>query len=194
MLLLGTGTRGRSVTDLADELLVTFGGLRGLIDTHPVEISRVAGIGKAKAGVLVSALALGKRVAKMEARSKKIISNPIEAASIFMAEMRFLTKEHFRSLVLDTKNQVLADELVSIGTLNSSLVHPREVFRPAILRSGAAVILGHNHPSGVPTPSAEDISLTKRLAESGKLLGIQVLDHLVVGDNTFVSLREKGIL
>ncbi len=192
--ILGTGCRGRGVTELAGHLLTAFGGLRGLATTDPWELSKVTGMGKAKAAQVTAALALGQRANQLDARQKRVVQSPADAAAVFCSDLRFLAKEHFRCLVLDVKNQILTNELVSIGTLNASLVHPREVFRPAISRAGAGVILAHNHPSGDPTPSREDLGLTKRLAECGNLLGIEVLDHIIIGDNTFISLREKGIL
>ncbi|MBO8126191.1 MAG: DNA repair protein RadC [Firmicutes bacterium] len=191
---IGTGNRGASALDLANRLLAHFGDLAGLARVEASEVAMLAGIGPAKAAQVVAALALGKRISKLQARPKQIIASPREAFSYLWSDLRFQTREIFRCLVMDTKNQILANELVSIGTLNSSLVHPREVFKPAIARSAAGVILAHNHPSGDPAPSEEDIALTKRLAECGKLLGIKVLDHIIVGDNTFVSLREKGII
>ena len=111
-----------------------------------------------------------------------------------MNEMRYLDREHFRVLILNTKNHILKNCLVSIGSLNSSLVHPREVFKQAIKSSGAAVILIHNHPSGDPYPSNEDIEITKRLHEAGKIVGIEVLDHIIIGDGSFVSLKERSVL
>lgn len=120
------------------------------------------------------------------------ISSPADAAGLVIEEMRHYLREHFRVLLLDTKNKVLGMEEISIGSLNTSLVHPREVFRPAIRKACASVILIHNHPSGDPTPSSEDIAVTRRLYEAGRLLGIEVLDHVVIGDGRFVSFREKG--
>ncbi|OPX92134.1 MAG: hypothetical protein A4E52_00136 [Pelotomaculum sp. PtaB.Bin013] len=111
-----------------------------------------------------------------------------------MAEMRFLDREHFRVMLLNTKNQVLRIETVSIGTLSSSQVHPRELFKFAVKNSAAAIILVHNHPSGEPTPSREDIDITGRLADAGKIMGIEVLDHIIIGDGKFVSFKEKGLL
>lgn len=192
--ILGTGVRGCSALELAHQLLSVFGGLHGLASSSPSELATIGGIGQVKAARVSAALTLGQRLTQLEARQKKTIGTPREAVSYLWADLRFLPKETFRCLVVDTKNQVIANELISVGTLNSSLVHPREVFRPVISRSGAGVILAHNHPSGDPTPSREDIELTKRLVDCGKLLGIQVLDHIIVGDNTFVSLREKGIV
>ncbi|MCL6614990.1 MAG: DNA repair protein RadC, partial [Firmicutes bacterium] len=114
-------------------------------------------------------------------------------SGLVMEEMRFLDREQFRIILLDAKNHVLGIRVVSVGSLSSSIVHPREIFKEAIARSSAAIILVHNHPSGDPTPSHEDIEVTRRLVEAGRLLGIEVLDHVVVGDNRYVSFKEKGI-
>jgi DNA repair protein RadC len=111
-----------------------------------------------------------------------------------MEEMRFLEKEHFKVILLNIKNHVISVEDISIGSLNSSIVHPREVFKPAIKRSSASIILAHNHPSGDPTPSREDIDITRRLCEAGKILGIEVIDHVIIGNGSFVSLKEKGVI
>jgi DNA repair protein RadC len=111
-----------------------------------------------------------------------------------MEEMCYLDREHFRVILLNTKNRVLGVETVSIGSLNSSLVHPREVFKSAVQRSAAGVILVHNHPSGDPTPSSEDIEITRRLSDAGRVIGIEVLDHIIIGDHLFVSFKEKGLI
>ncbi|MGE5508469.1 MAG: RadC family protein [Chitinophagales bacterium] len=193
-LLIRTGTPRRSALALAEQVLSQTGGLRRLAATSPHELCRIPGVGPAKASQVLAGLELGRRLMAMAPEERRALRSPGEAAGLVMPEMRFLAQEHFRVLLLDAKNRVIANELVSIGTLNTSLVHPRELFRRAIQASSAAVILVHNHPSGDPTPSAEDLSLTKRLVEAGRLLGIEVLDHLVIGDNRYVSLKERGLL
>lgn len=193
-LLWRTGCGRRSALALADQLLAATGGLRRLAAASPEELRRVPGIGPAKAAQVLAALELGRRLLALGPEERRPVRSPADAATLMMPEMRFLAKEHFRVLLLDAKNRIVASELVSIGTLNSSLVHPRELFRRAIQTSAAAVILVHNHPSGDPAPSAEDLSLTRRLVEAGKLLGIEVLDHLIIGDNRYVSLKERGLL
>lgn len=193
-IVLRNGTHDETALGLADRVLVSTGGLRELMTAEPSELSRVKGIGRAKAAEIAAAIELGRRGANLAPQRRLSVTCPRDVAELLMPEMRFLAKEHFRVLLLNTKNQIVANELVSIGTLNSSLVHPRELFRTAIQRSCAAVILAHNHPSGDPTPSTEDIGLTTRVLQAGKVLGIEVLDHLVIGDNTFVSLKEKGVL
>ncbi len=169
-----TGAGRRSALALADHLLVQVGGLRRLASTPPEDLCRIPGIGPAKAAQILAGLELGRRLLALGPEERHPLRSPADAAGLVMPEMRFLPQEHFRVLLLDAKNRVLASELVSIGTLNTSLVHPRELFRRAIQASAAAVILVHNHPSGDPTPSAEDLALTRRLVESGKLLGIEV--------------------
>lgn len=123
-----------------------------------------------------------------------MIKTPEDAAGLVMEEMRHLDREHFRALLLNAKNQVIGQEIISIGTLNSSAVHPRELFKNAIKRSAAAIILIHNHPSGDPSPSREDLEVTRRLIEVGHIIGIEILDHLIIGDNRFSSLKAKGFM
>ncbi|MGE5554481.1 MAG: RadC family protein [Betaproteobacteria bacterium] len=189
-----TGAGGRTALALADHLLAQVGGLRKLAAIPPAELCRIPGIGPAKAAQLLAGIELGRRLLALGPEERQPLRSPSDVAALVMPELRFLSQEHFRVVLLDAKNQVLALELVSIGTLNSSLVHPRELFRRAIQACAAGVILVHNHPSGDPTPSAEDLALTRRLVEAGKLLGIEVLDHLIVGDNRYVSLKERALL
>ncbi|MDQ7794010.1 MAG: DNA repair protein RadC [bacterium] len=190
-ILLETGSARRSALDLARGLLAEAGGLRCLAEQGYHELQRLPGIGPAKAAKLKAALELGRRLAGSSA-SRARISCPSDAGQLLMEEMRYLDREHFRVILLNTKNHVIGVEQVSVGSLASSVVHPREVFKGALARSAAAVILVHNHPSGDPAPSREDLDVTGRLVEAGRLLGVEVLDHIVIGDNAFVSLREKG--
>jgi DNA repair protein RadC len=143
--------------------------------------------------MLLASIELAKRLS-IPASNVINIRSPQDVANLLMNEMRYLDREVFRILLLNTKNVVLKNYLVSVGSVNSSLVHPREVFKPAIKNSASAVILCHNHPSGEPTPSSEDIKITAKLVESGKLLGIEVLDHVILGNGVFVSLKDKGML
>lgn len=193
-LLLGTGTKDESVLQLSNRLLSHFEGLRLLKAASLEEITAIKGIGKAKAIQLMAALELGGRVANLTNNERYVIRSPEDGANYVMNEMRFLSQEHFVCLYLNTKNQVLHKQTIFIGSLNASIVHPREVFKEAFRRSAASIICLHNHPSGDPTPSREDIEVTKRLAECGKIIGIDVLDHLIIGENKFVSLKEKGYL
>ncbi|MDF2038789.1 DNA repair protein RadC [Cytobacillus oceanisediminis] len=193
-ILLRTGTKDESVLQLANRLLTHFEGLRLLKDASLDEITAIKGIGSAKAIQLLSAVEIGRRISNLTYDDRYIIRSPEDGANYVMHEMRFLSQEHFVCLYLNTKNQVLHKQTIFIGSLNASIVHPREVFKEAFRRSAASIICIHNHPSGDPTPSREDIEVTKRLAESGKIIGIDVLDHLIIGENKFVSLKEKGYL
>ncbi|MDP4162432.1 MAG: DNA repair protein RadC [Bacillota bacterium] len=193
-LLLRTGTKDESVLQLSNRLLSQFEGLRLLKAATLEEITAIKGIGAAKAIQLLAAVELGRRVANLSYNDRYVIRSPEDGANFVMNDMRFLSQEHFVCLYLNTKNQVLHKQTIFIGSLNASIVHPREVFKEALKRSAASIICIHNHPSGDPAPSREDIEVTKRLAECGKIIGIDVLDHLIIGENKFVSLKEKGYL
>lgn len=193
-ILLQSGTKEESVLRLANRLLNQFEGLRMLKDATLEEITSIKGIGRAKAVQIMAALELGRRIHSLSLDKRYVIRSPEDGANYVMQEMRFLTQEHFVCLFLNTKNQVLHKQTIFIGSLNASIVHPREVFKEALRRSSASIICFHNHPSGDPTPSREDIEVTKRLAECGKIIGIEVLDHLIIGDQKYISLKEKGYL
>lgn len=191
-ILLRTGTKDESVIQLSNRLLRHFDGLRLLKDASVEEITQIKGIGQAKAIQIMASLELGRRVGRLQFEDRYVIRSPEDAANYMMEEMRFLTQEHFVCLYLNTKNQVMHRQTVFIGSLNASIVHPREVFREAFRRSAASIIALHNHPSGDPGPSREDIDVTKRLVECGKIIGIELLDHIIIGEHKFVSLKEKG--
>ncbi|PMC37165.1 hypothetical protein CJ195_14035 [Bacillus sp. UMB0899] len=193
-ILLRTGTKKESVLELSQKLLKHFEGLRMLKDASVNEITTISGIGTAKAVQILSALELGRRMNRLTYDDRFVIRSPQDGANYVMEEMRFLSQEHFVCLYLNTKNQVLHKQTVFIGSLNASIVHPREVYKEALKRSAASLICIHNHPSGDPTPSREDIEVTKRLTECGKMLGIELLDHLIIGEQKFVSLKEKGYI
>ncbi|MHB1405718.1 MAG: RadC family protein [Desulfitobacteriaceae bacterium] len=193
-ILLRTGVKGENVLDLAERLLTDSGGLSGLARLTVHELAQLHGLGKAKASGLKAALELGKRLVSSDPASRPVINSPQDVAHLVMEEMRHFDREHFRVVTLNTKNHVLGISPISVGSLNSSLVHPRECFKEAIRRNSNAIILLHNHPSGDPTPSREDIEVTKRLADGGKILGIEVLDHVIIGDNRYISLKERGIV
>lgn len=193
-ILLRTGTRNESAVHLAQRILNDCGGLRRFAERSWEELTHIRGIGPAKALQLQASIELGRRVARSRLPEMPRISRPQDAADLLMEELRHYREEHFVCLFLNTKNQVIGRQTLSIGSLNASIVHPREVFRAAIRRSSASILCAHNHPSGDPTPSPEDIKLTKRLAEAGQLLGIELLDHLVIGDNRYISLKESGCL
>jgi len=191
-ILIQTGSKNESVISLANKLLIHFDGLRLLKDASLDELKSIKGIGTAKAIQLLAAIELGRRVSNLEYRDRYSIRSPEDAAKYMMNEMRFLSQEHFVCLYLNTKNQVMHKQVIFIGSLNASIVHPREVFKEAFRRSAASIICLHNHPSGDPSPSREDIEVTKRLVECGKIIGIELLDHIIIGENKFVSLKEKG--
>ncbi|WP_027092679.1 RadC family protein [Cohnella thermotolerans] len=193
-ILLRTGTRNESAVRLAERILNECGGLRRFAERSWDELTHIRGIGPVKALQLQASIELGRRVARSRLPETVRITRPQDAADLLMEEMRHLREEHFVCLFLNTKNQVIGRQTLSIGSLNASVVHPREVYRAAIRRSSASILCAHNHPSGDPTPSSEDIQLTRRLAEAGKLIGIELLDHLVIGDNRFISLKETGCL
>lgn len=193
-IVLQTGRDGVSVTHLADEVLAKAGQLRGLLDFGMEELMSVKGIGQAKAAQLLAAIELGRRICGSPTKEKQTIRSPEDVSDLLMDRMRYLDREHFIVLFLDTKNNVLAQETVSMGSLNASIVHPREVFRSAVKKSVASIIAVHNHPSGDPKPSQEDIEVTERLKAAGQLLGIPLLDHVIIGDRCYVSLKQKGYL
>lgn len=193
-IILRVGNQGVSAVQLGQQLVCHFGGLRGIAEASVQELSQVDGIGPAKACQIQSAFELGKRLASLPNTPRAIISSPGDAANLVMETLRYYREEHFHILLLDTRNQVICARDISIGTLNASLVHPREVFKMAMRHSAHAIIVAHNHPSGDPSPSQEDLSLTARLKEAGILLGIGVLDHLIIGNGVYVSLKERGLL
>ncbi|WP_238652089.1 RadC family protein [Paenibacillus piscarius] len=193
-ILLRTGAQSESAIHIAQRLLNIAGGLRGLADLSIEELTTIKGIGPAKAVQLKAGIELGRRMANSRLTEAVVIRSPQDAAEILTEQLRYLQKEHFICLFLNTKNHVIAQETLSMGSLNASIVHPREVFRAAMKCSSAAIICAHNHPSGDPTPSPEDISLTSRLVQAGEIVGIDVLDHLVIGDSSYVSLKQKGYM
>lgn len=192
-ILLRTGPRGETAIDLAHRLLKK-GGLPFLAEASVEELSTLKGLGPAKASQVKAAVELGRRIASAAPQSRPAVRSPADVSHLVMEEMRFLDKEYFRAIALNTKNQVLGIEDISIGSLSASLVHPRELFKPLIRKSAAAVILVHNHPSGDPSPSREDREITQRIVEAGRLLGIEVLDHVIIGDNRYISLKEQGYI
>ncbi len=193
-LLLRTGTSRASATDLAGQLLATFGSLAALSLARPDELDRQAGIGPAKASALLAAFELGRRLQAAPPARRPVIRTPGDVAALVGPQMRHLDREHFRAVLLNTRHEVLDVASVAVGGLDSAPIHPREVFKDAIRRSAAAIILVHNHPSGTPEPSSDDLRITARLQEAGRVVGIEVLDHIIVGDGRFVSLRERGAL
>jgi DNA repair protein RadC len=192
--LMGSGSREKSALDLAMELLSKEeGGIRALPAMLPEEMEKMSGIGEAKACRILAAIELGSRIAGASYTASRVTS-PEEIANIFQSEMRDSTKERFAVLMLNVKGIVIGKETVSVGNINSSIVDPREVFKPAIKKGAASLVLVHNHPSGDPEPSKDDIAVTDKIVEAGKLLDIRILDHLIIGKGSFVSLRRRKLI
>lgn len=190
-----TGSRNETAIQISQNLIsMDKKGIGFLSDASFEELTSVKGIGKCKAAQIISAIELGKRIAAQGGEDKIKVTSPTDIVNLIMEEMRFLKKEHFRIAILDTKNHIITIEEISIGNLNSSIVHPREVFNIAIRRSANSIILIHNHPSGDPTPSREDINITNRLIEAGSIIGIRVLDHIIMGNNRYLSFKERNII
>lgn len=192
-LLLRSGTAQESVIRMAERVLAEFGSLKGIASASVHDLSRVKGIGPAKAAELAAAVELGKRLAAFVDGARPVIRSPEDLANLVAPEMRYLRQEQFRVLMLDARNQVLRTRVATQGNLTSSIVDCREVFREAIAANCAAVAVCHNHPSGDPSPSPEDLAVTRRLAEAGKLLGVELVDHLIIGDGRWVSLKAQGV-
>lgn len=192
-IILRTGVGGENALTLATRLLARYGGLPGLARASFAELQAEKGVGAAKAAQLKAALELGRRLLLTGPEERLVVRSPEDVARSLMAEMAHLEQEHFRVLYLDTRNRLLGVETVYVGSLNASHIRVGEVFRDAVKRNCASVIVAHNHPSGDPTPSPEDVQVTRQLVAAGMLLGIEVLDHLVIGQRRFVSLRECGL-
>ena len=192
-IILRTGVGGESALDVAHRLLARHGGLSGLARASFAELKAERGLGRAKTAQLKAALELGRRMLLISPEDRFVVRSPADAAQFLIAEMAHLEQEHFRILYLDTRNRLLGVETIYVGSLNASYIRVSEVFRDAVKRSCAAIIVAHNHPSGDPTPSPEDVEVTRRLVAAGELLDIEVLDHLVIGRQRFVSLRERGL-
>lgn len=193
-LILGRGIAGESVMVTAQRLLSQFGSLKGMANASVEELSQVKGIGPAKASQIKAAFELANRLEGYPELGKKpVVKTPDEVVSLVRGKLKDKKKEHFLVLLLDTRGQLIKISEISIGSLDSSIVHPREVFKEAISASAASVILVHNHPSGVPEPSKDDIKLTERLVQTGEVIGIEVLDHIVISNNNYVSLKREGL-
>lgn len=188
-----TGVDGENVVRLAERMLAEFGGIVGLARASITELQVVKGIGPAKAIETKAALELGRRLMASAPQERPRITSPADAANLLMAEMSLLEQEHLRLILLDTRNQVLSTPTVYIGSLNTSVIRVAELFRFAIKENAAALIITHNHPSGDPSPSPEDVRVTRQVVEAGKLLDIDVLDHVVIGRQRYVSLKERGL-
>ncbi|HUT97171.1 MAG TPA: DNA repair protein RadC [Dehalococcoidales bacterium] len=192
--ILGRGVSGESVMVTAQRLLSRFENLKGISEASVEELSQVRGIGIAKATQIKAAFELASRLdGYAQAGDKTVVKTPEDVTGVVGGRLRGKKKEYFLALLLDTRNKLIKTAEISVGSLDSSIVHPREVFKEAISASAAAVIFAHNHPSGDAEASPDDIKLTKRLAEAGELVGIEVLDHIIIGDKKFLSLKREGL-
>lgn len=193
-LILRTGTKEETALDLGARVITALGGLPGLARARVGEIMDLRGIGESKAISLKAAIELGARAVSFSAESRAEIRSAQDAARLLIPRLSHLDREQFVTVLLDTKSRVLDVVTVFVGTLDRVLFHPREVFKEALVRSCAGLLLAHNHPSGDPAPSPEDIEITHRAQEAGRVLGVNVVDHVIIGDNRYVSLRQLGFL
>jgi DNA repair protein RadC len=191
-IVLRVGSRGESAVRLAERLLSEFGGLAGIARARVAQLAAPLAMGPAKAAQLKAAFELGKRLATSTDGAKAVVGCASEAAALVMEDLRYRQQECLVGVFLDTRNQVICTRTLTMGTLSGSPAHPREVFREAIAQGSASLILCHNHPSGDPTPSVDDIALTTRLVKVGELMGIPVVDHIIIGAGRYVSLKEAG--
>jgi len=193
-LVIGHGTRGASALGVANDVLRRLGGLHGLARSSAGDLAQVDGIGRARAAQMLAAVELGRRMLARGAAPRVQLRSPQDAAAFLLPMFGARPVEQFGVVLLDSKHRVLRTAVVSSGTLNSTIVQPRDVFREAALGAAAAMVVFHNHPSGDPTPSADDVELTRRLRAAGVLMGIEVVDHIVLGDARYCSLKEMGQL
>lgn len=192
-IILRSGTQGESVLRMAERLLIQFDNLPGLARATITEMTAAKGVGEAKATEIKAALELGRRLVASAPEERVHVSSPDDAFHLLKSEMMFLDQEHLRLILLDTRNKVLRTPTIYVGSLNTSVIRVGELFRAAIRENAAAFIVAHNHPSGDPSPSPEDINVTRQIVQAGKLLDIEVLDHIVIGQNRFVSLKQRGL-
>ena len=192
--ILGRGIAGESVMVTAQRLLSQFGSLKGIADASLEELSKVRGIGLAKAAQIRAAFELASRLEGYQDSGKReTAKTPEDVVALVRSRLKGKKKEYFLALLLDTRNRLIRVAEISVGTLDSSIVHPREVFKEAVAASAASVIFAHNHPSGDPEASEDDLNLTKRLAEAGEIMGIDVLDHVIIGEEKYLSLKREGL-
>jgi DNA repair protein RadC len=193
-LVIGRGIPKKSVMSIAQELLTRFGNVKAISQATIEELSQIKGIGLAKATQIKACFELGRRE-DLEPELKDFdIKDPEAVVKAIRSSIKDKAKEHFKLILLNPRNKIIGISTISIGTLNASLVHPREVFKDAITHSAASVVLAHNHPSGDPEPSEDDITITKRLIEAGKILGVEVIDHIIISKNGFFSFKERGLI
>ena len=193
-----SGTKNSTSVEVAQKILklneLENKGIEGLYELSLNQLKEIEGVGDVKAIQIKAVLEFSKRMASHKAKNKVQIKTPCTIANIYMEDMRYLKQEHLKTVYLDTKNNILGDKLITIGTINSTIVHPREIFADAVKNSVTNIILLHNHPSGDPSPSKEDNVTTKRLEQAGRILGIGLLDHIIIGDGTYFSFKEKGLI
>lgn len=193
-LIIGFGSKKDSAITLAQKIIYNNNkGLLNIVETDAEELKSFNGINDAKAAKILAVAELSKRISRERVNKIKIAS-PQTIAALLLEDMRYLKKEVFKIVLLDTKNNIISINNVSVGCLDSTIVHPREVFLDAIKNSSAAIILVHNHPSGEVEPSKDDINITNRIIECGKIIGIKVLDHIIIGDGNYLSFKEKGYI
>ena len=191
--IIGTGAKGNGVIEVSNSAVKAFGGLPGMYAAGIRELAARCGIGLTKAVKIHSAFEMGRRILS-DRRELEQISSPEAVWKFFISETAGLVREEFRVLILNNKNRLIKRSVISVGTVSEALVHPREVYREAIREGGSAIIVVHNHPSGFLAPSSEDIKVTERLRDAGKLIGITLLDHVIVSDQGYLSLKEEGVL
>lgn len=192
-IILRTGNKKENVINVANKLFNRY-NIKSLSRIRINNLKKELGIGEAKACQIIACFELGRRLARFKEDKKLVIKNAKDIAKVFIPEMSSLKKEHFKGIYLDSRKKVIKEETIFIGSLNESVIHPREIFQIALNENAAALILIHNHPSGNPKPSKEDIEITKELVEAGDILGIPVLDHIIIGDKKYFSMREKGLI
>lgn len=192
-IILGMGTTKFNALDIARQLMIKYRTLRRLKEASLEELMNEHGIGVAKAVSIKAAIELGRRLALCQ-ETAAVITSPEDVKTLIMEDMRYLDREHFKVIYLNRKGGIIHIEDISVGGLHSSIAHPREVFKNAVKRSAASIILVHNHPSGDPTPSHEDMETTRRLVEAGQIVGIEVLDHVIIGDNKYCSMKSRGLI
>ena len=191
-LVLGSGCGRGGALDVANELLTARGGLHGIVRASPDELAKVAGVGVAKAARLIAAIEAGRRTVAHVPGERAQLKTPKDAAAYLLPAYGARPTEQFGVVLMDTRHRVLRTAIVCAGTLNATIVEPRDVYREAVIGGAAAVLVFHNHPSGDPSPSPDDVDLTRRLAAAGRLMGIELVDHIVLGDGKYWSLRESG--
>jgi len=193
-LLIGRGIPGKSAIAIAQELITRFGNVRSVASATMEELSTIRGLGPAKAAQIRAAFELGRRQDLEPDLAHVSIKSPQDLAKAIRKSITMKAKEHFKLVLLNTRNKVINISTISVGTLNASLVHPREVFKDALIHCASSIILAHNHPSDDPEPSDDDVSLTRRLADAGRLMGIEVLDHIIITSKGYTSFKERGLL